>query len=142
MLTAGVSEVIAPKLVVVDGENNGWRQLVLPLTYIDPLLEDAVICASVSYLSTKDFNDAQRHAAYRKVIRGLRQRSTNMDRNTLERQCVILTLLVLLATLLVNGWPDFRLVLASLESFIQANQFEEELAVGDIGNFLVAQVEK
>ena len=142
MLTAQVSERIAPKLVVVDGQHNGWRQLVLPLTHVDQLVEDAVISASMSYLSVGLVNGSQRHAAYHKVIYGLRQRSMSDEWNILERQCVILTLLILLATLLVNGWPDFRIAFASLESLMQANESDEELLVGELGIFLATQVEK
>lgn len=142
MLTIQVSEMIAPKLVVVDGENNGWRQLVLPLTQVDHLVENAVTSAALSYLSASFLNGVQRHCAHHKVISGLRLRSMNATHNTLERQCVIVTFLILLATLLVNGWPDFRIAFASLELCMQVNQFDDQLLVGDLGHFLAMQVEK
>ena len=128
MLTVQVSEVLAPKLVVVDGANNGWRKLVLPLTQVDHLVEDAVISASLSFLCSCLLNGVQRHCAHHKVISGLRLRSTSAIHSILGRQCVIATLLIFLATLLVNGWHDFRVAFASLESYMQVNQFDDELA--------------
>lgn len=133
-----VSENIAPKLVAVDDQLNGWRCIVLPMAHQDDLVRDAVMSASTFYESfaRHGWHDINPEHTYQGVIRGLRQRQNLLSQTKPERQGVIVTLLLLWATVMVNGFSDFRTIHKLLEGAWSV------VKDGGLDIFLTRQVEK
>lgn len=142
-LTVEVSEEIAPKLVVVDDEFNLWRHLVLPLAHRDNLVRDAILAASICYISIRSKNELLRpYATYQQLIHGLRGRQDLLAQDTTAKQGVLISLFLLLATAIVNSLPDFRRIFNLIETFLQITQPDNTLVDGNLGPFLLTQIEK
>lgn len=143
MLTFLVSNRIAPELVVIDDNRNGWRHLILPIAHLDELVREAVLSASAFHFSAnvkeKIFDP---NTIYMKAIRRLHQRQNLNVYDTSGKQTILLALLVLLATVIVNGSSDFPVVFNLLESALTASGGEEALTGGELGGFLVKQIRK
>jgi hypothetical protein len=138
-----VSQNIAPEMVIVDDHNNGWRHMVLPIAHRDELVMNAVLAASAFHLSSRKGSGVQDATQlYTLAIQEL-QRKRSIDRYELETQhVIILTILVLLVALMVNGSSDFPIVFHVLQSALQAIGGDSQLAEGDLGQFLLRQIYK
>ncbi|OCT44675.1 hypothetical protein CLCR_05755 [Cladophialophora carrionii] len=117
-----VSNHIAAELVVIDDHQNGWRYLILPIAHLDELVREAVLSASVFHfcanVAEKVFDP---NIIYGNAIRRLRQRQNLEVYDTSGKQTVLLALLVLLATVIVNGSSDFPTVFNLLEAALTAS---------------------
>lgn len=129
--------------MVIDSQLNGWRHLVLPIAHLDDLVMDAVLSASAFHFSANVNNQLFKpNAIYANVIRRLQQRQNLELQDTTSKQTVLLALLVLLATVMVNGCSDFPTIFRLLESALNAVGGEEALIQGELGLFLVRQIRK
>lgn len=138
-LTKEVCEKMAPQLVLIDDQSNGWRCFTLPVAHVDELVMHALISASAF-----GFNDQlqRAHVFYEKVLHGLRQRQNFERQGRFAKQCVVLSLLLLLAGVMVHGSPDFRGILRSMEAFLRAADDGSMLTEDELGRFLLRQVQK
>lgn len=143
-MTSQVSMNIAPILVLIDDQYNGWRRLVLPLAHTDELIMNAVMSAS-TFAAPHHFSTPgvpQASLTYQSVIRKLRSRQNLPAQNVLEKQCVLLGLLLLLAGTIVNGSCDFRSILRLIEAYSSAINDDKVFTQGKLGLFLLTQIEK
>ncbi|KAJ5407690.1 hypothetical protein N7509_001573 [Penicillium cosmopolitanum] len=138
-----VSQNIAPEMVIVDDHNNGWRHMILPIAHRDELVMNAVLAASAFHLSSRRGCGPQDAAKlYTMAIREL-QKKRSIDKYDLETQhVIILTILVLLVALMVNGSSDFPIVFHVLQFALQAIGGDSKLAEGDLAQFLLRQIHK
>lgn len=137
------SKMIAPEMVPVDDERNGWRHLILPLAHSDQLLKDAVLSASAYHFSmTVSPQQFAPDAIYHRAIRRLKARQDLQRYTVAEKQAVILTLLVFLTTALVSGSSDYRIVLRLLDAAVKAAGGDQALQGGELGLFIVRQIHK
>lgn len=137
------SDKIAPEMVPVDDQRNGWRRLILPLAHTDQLIRDAVLSASAFHFSsTVSTHQFAPGAIYHRAIRRLRGRQDLEHYSVDEKQIVVLSLLVFLATVLVSGSSDYRIVLKLLEAAVSAAGGDDILKDGELGLFIVRQIHK
>lgn len=137
------SDNIAPEMVPVDDQRNGWRCLILPLAHTDQLIRDAVLSASAfHFTSTVSAQQFAPGAIYHRAIRRLRGRQDLEHYSVAEKQIVVLSLLVFLATVLVSGSSDYRIVLKLLEAAVSAAGGDDILRHGELGQFIVRQIQK
>ncbi|KAH6643505.1 hypothetical protein C7974DRAFT_381681 [Boeremia exigua] len=137
------SEEIASKFVVIDDDYNQWRLSVLPLAYCDDLVKSAVCAASVCYLATRAGRRSTKpYSAYQCVLQGLREKQELLAHDTTAKQGILVALLLLLATAIVNGLPDFRRIFHLIEVFLSITQEDNILGTGSLGPFLCTQIEK
>lgn len=141
-LLAYFSTMIAPEMVPVDDQRNGWRHLILPLAHTDQLIRDAVLSASAFHFSATVAPQFAPAAIYHRAIRRLRARQDLPNYDLAEKQIVILALLVFLATVLVSGSSDYRIVLRLLDAAVKAAGGDDALAGGELGLFIVRQIHK
>jgi len=130
-------------MAIIDDSNNGWRYFILPIAYNDDLVMDAVLSASAFHFAAnrnQDTHDASKF--YTQAISRLQERRnlTLSDRDS--RRSVFLALLVLLVTVIVNGYQDFPLLFKLLESALIAVGGENQLSQDDLGVFLRRQIRK
>ncbi|OGM48772.1 hypothetical protein ABOM_003008 [Aspergillus bombycis] len=137
------SERIAPMLVLVDDDSNSWRRVVLPVAHFDDLVKSALLSAAAFCNSTPlSEQTTSPEMAYQRVIRGLQQRQNLAAEDLMGKQCIILTLLVLLANVIVNGSPDFRTIFDLLRSSLKAVRDDLNFFRGEIGLFISTQLPK
>ncbi|KAF2095859.1 hypothetical protein NA57DRAFT_58928 [Rhizodiscina lignyota] len=139
------SDNIAPHMVVVDDDHNGWRHSILPIACIDNLVMSAVLAASAFHLTGRapDQRVADPNKLYGQAIRELQHRRnlTGCDQQT--RRFVILALVVLLVVVMVNGCCDFPLVFHMLQSALDAVGGESRLLDGsEMAEFSLRQIRK
>lgn len=137
-------------MVAIDGPHNGWRCLVLPVAQTDELVMNAVLAVSAFHLSLthSDLQEDRQlpyltpEKLYTTVIDGLQQRQDlrRYDRST--QQTVLLSILVLLVAVMVNGSSDFPTMFRALESALEAINGEETIGTGDLADFLRRQIHK
>ena len=130
-------------MVVIDDHRNGWRHLVLPMACLDVIVRDAVLATSAFHFSI-NVRDQMFNATtmYQRTIHRLQQRQHLEIHGTPEKQTVVLTLLVLLAAVMVNGSADFQTIFKLLETAVKAVGGEEALKGGELGTFLLRQIWK
>ncbi|KAK5954391.1 hypothetical protein OHC33_004113 [Knufia fluminis] len=137
------SRKIAPEVTVIDDRYNGWRQLILPVAHSDDLVMDAVLSASAFHFAVNARNNfCNPMKCYTQAIRTLQQRQdlTTFDQD--GRHSIFFALLVLLVTVMINGYSDFPLILKLLESALVAIGGEDQLSIDEIGQFLKRQIRK
>ncbi|KAM6508240.1 hypothetical protein FALCPG4_018121 [Fusarium falciforme] len=145
-LLLNYSDNIASEMIAIDGPHNGWRYLMLPMAESDELVMDAVLAVSLFHSSRVLHNDLvidqieQDH--YGRAIQGLQKRSQLRDCDRSNQQSILITVLLLLTAVMVNGSSDFPILFGMLQSAIDAIGGEVELGSGDIAEFLVRQVHK
>lgn len=139
-----VSRKIAPEMAIIDDSTNGWRHVILPVAHVDTLVMDAVLSASAFHITaTHGPNICSASRFYTQAISRLQQRQdlTLSDRES--RNSTFLALLVLLVTVMVNGYSDFPLIFKLLESALLAIGGEAQLgSQGELGVFLRRQIRK
>lgn len=130
-------------MAVIDDHDNGWRQLILPVAHSDALVMDAVLSASAFHFAVNvgsSLCEPMRY--YTQAIRTLQQRQDLTIFNHDGRHSIFLALLVLLVTVMINGYSDFPLILKLLESALVAIGGEDQLSIDEIGQFLKRQIRK
>lgn len=94
-------------------------------------------------MATRSTNHALRpYTAYQKVIYGLQQRQHLLEQSNIAAQGVLVSLLLLLATAIVNSFPDFRGIFNLIESFLRSTRQDSAVTRGEVGIFLLSQIEK
>ncbi|KAK5093100.1 hypothetical protein LTR24_004632 [Lithohypha guttulata] len=138
------SRKIAPEMAVIDDSTNGWRHIILPVAHVDALVMDAVLSASAFHISaTLGANTCNASRFYTQAITRLQQRQDLTMSNRDRRNSTFLGILVLLVTVMVNGYSDFPLIFKLLESALLAVGGEEQLSnQGELGVFLRRQIRK
>ncbi|KAL2679385.1 hypothetical protein Neosp_010159 [[Neocosmospora] mangrovei] len=145
-LLLNYSDNIASEMIAVDGPHNGWRHLMLPIAETDELVMDAILAVSLFHSSRTLQNDLAidqiKQDHYGRAIQGLQKRSQlrNCDRS--NQQSILITILLLLTAVMVNGSSDFPILFAMLQSAIDVLGGEKELGSGDIAEFVVRQIRK
>lgn len=152
MKSASVSEHIAPEMVAIDDHSNGWRQLVLPLAWMNDMVLNSVAAVAAFHLSERisvSHYPAKRTVPglsdpailYSKAILELQKRRDLHNTNQEARRQVIVAILVLLLATMVNGSSDFMIIFHMLQSAVGFVGGEETLAAnGD--DFLAIQIRK
>lgn len=143
-------------MVVIDGQYNGWRHLVLPIALADDLVMSAVLAASAFHLwgtmstcSSIINTDTELVAAvnpaklYAQAIQKLQQRRQLDGCDAHARQMVILAIVVLLVAVMINGCSDFPVMFRMLQSAIDAIGGEAGLMDGgEVAEFSLRQIRK
>lgn len=128
---------------MIDGGYNEWRNLILPVAYIDEMVMNAVLAAASFHLSRntqQNLANPKRH--YAQVISWLQTRKDLTHCNLYTRQYIFVALIVLLVTVMITGYSDFPLIFHTLESALNAVGGENELGDGELAEFLLRQIRK
>ncbi|RMJ03414.1 hypothetical protein CDV36_015068 [Fusarium kuroshium] len=145
-LLLNYSDNIATEMIAVDGPHNGWRHLMLPIAETDDLVMDAILAVSLFHSSRflqNDLNiDQIKQDYYGRAIQGLQKRSQLRECDRSNQQSILITILLLLTAVMVNGSSDFPILFSMLQSAIDVLGGEAELGSGDIAEFVVRQVRK
>lgn len=133
-----VSEFVAPAMVVLDDNSNGYRSLVLPMALEDELLRRAVGVVAAQHLSRQrpELKDAA-EAGRAVVISRLRNDSLSLSADIVFNKFTWATLIVLLVGETVTGSPDFPFFVQMLLC-LSKNNPEKDLDQGLLA-FLQAQ---
>jgi hypothetical protein len=141
---------IAPEMVVIDDNHNGWRHAILPMAQSNEIVMNAVMAAAAYHLAGSIGNETVSQALidpsllYESAIQGLQQRQqlTNQDFET--QQAVILSIVVLLTAVMVNGCTDFPIMFQMLVSALDAIGGEATFAElgGEVAEFSIRQIRK
>jgi hypothetical protein len=158
-----VSSYIASEMVAIDGIHNGWRSLVLPLAQTDTLIMRAVFSVCASHISLNRDSETRSYtrnlasfmtqygfslplsdpnAIFYQVISGLQQQKNLTLCSVEQKQSALVTILILLVGVMVNGRSDFAIILRMLESAIDAIGGEDKLGHGTVAEFIVHQGRK
>lgn len=133
-------------MVVVDDRNNGWRHLLLPIARADDLVLDAVLAASAFHFvgsSTPNQLVANPHEIYARVIGRLQGRKDLPGYDLRTKQAIILSILVLLVVVMINGCSDFPIIFHMLQSALNAVGGEAGLSDGgEVAEFSLRQLHK
>lgn len=130
-------------MAIVDDNDNGWRHLILPFAHDDELVMDAVLSASAFHFAANVGSTLCNPSRYyTQTIARLQQRQDLAISDQAGRHSILLALLVLLVTVIVNGYSDFPIVLKLLETALFAIGGEDRLGEGDLGQFLKRQIRK
>jgi len=137
------SENIAKEMVAIDDYANGWRHLVLPISFETEAVMDAVSAASAFHIASK--HNAMVTTAqylYTKAIQGLtrRQDFTKAGKDITSQN--ILALLVLLVSVMITGCSDFPVLYKILECALDSIGGEGALGTSDLAQFIRRQVRK
>jgi hypothetical protein len=103
-----VAKVIAPYMVVYDTDNNGYRNLILPLAHHDSLVQRAVSVVSALHLSIQQ--PELRHNAEMgrtAILTRLRQDAMSGSSRNVSTLSTWATIIILLVGETVTGSPDF-----------------------------------
>lgn len=141
-----VSDHIAPEMVVIDDSNNGWRSLVLPLACVDELIMSSVMAVSAFHLSERAESHHLVNAGmlYSKAIFNLQKRQDLHQYDIHARYRIIVSIIVLLLGMMVNGSPDFPIMFRMLQSALDMVGGGGVLAAGSkvIADFSASQIRK
>ncbi|KAI5458800.1 fungal-specific transcription factor domain-containing protein [Mariannaea sp. PMI_226] len=132
-------------MVVMDDDHNGWRHLVLPMAWADDLIMNAVLSASAFHLASRGAGEhvVDPQKLYGRAIRELQQRRDLVECDHKTKQAVILTIVILLVAVMINGCSDFPIIFQMLESALKAVGGESKfLDGGETGNFFLRQIRK
>ncbi|ENH68890.1 Acriflavine sensitivity control protein acr-2 [Fusarium oxysporum f. sp. cubense race 1] len=140
------SENIAGEMIACDGPHNGWRRFVLPMADRDELVMDAVLAVSLFHRPQAPHDqpatDRPEQDHYARAIQGLQKRSQLGDCDRPDQHSILLTILLLLTAVMVNGSSDFPILFNMLQSAIDAIGGDMRLGSGGIAEFLVRQIRK
>ncbi|RKK76239.1 hypothetical protein BFJ69_g7125 [Fusarium oxysporum] len=140
------SENIAGEMIACDGPHNGWRRFVLPMADRDELVMDAVLAVSLFHRPQAPHDqpatDRPEQDHYARAIQGLQKRSQLGDCGRPDQHSILLTILLLLTAVMVNGSSDFPILFNMLQSAIDAIGGDMGLGSGGIAEFLVRQIRK
>ncbi|KAH8810879.1 hypothetical protein F5884DRAFT_261958 [Xylogone sp. PMI_703] len=137
------SDRIASEMVVIDGNYNEWRDLILPIAYIDEMVMNAVLAAAASHLSGKthhSLTNPRKHFA--QAVSWLLNRKDLTKCSLQTKQFVFVALIILLLNVMITGCSDFPLIFHMLESALNAVGGEGGLGSGELAGFLLRQIRK
>lgn len=148
--SAIVSEKIAPEMVVVDDEHNGWRSVVLPQAHSDEIVMNAVLAASAYHMTGSLGYDAvsdelvDPSKLFVRAIEGLQKRRQLTEENVETQQTIILSIIVLIVSFMVNGCTDFPIIFQMLTSALDAIGGEAALEAlgGEVAGFCLREIRK
>ncbi|EEU45353.1 uncharacterized protein NECHADRAFT_93970 [Fusarium vanettenii 77-13-4] len=105
-------------MVVIDDRNNGWRSLVIPLACMDELVMSSVMAVSAFHLSERAESHHLVNAGmlYSKAILNLQKRQDLHQYDIHSRYRIIVSIIVLLLGMMVNGSSDFPIMFRMLQS--------------------------
>jgi Fungal specific transcription factor domain len=153
-------------MIAIDGSHNDWRSLVLPSSLTDPLVMQAVISVSTSHIDLNwhspnrtyarslfsffaNSNTFHQHMtsmnpifALNNVVSSLRKQCDLDMRSVEQRHSILITILVLLVGVMVNGRSDFPIILRMLESATMALGGEQKLGTAPVADFIRFQARK
>lgn len=140
-----------------DGPHNGWRYIILPIAHADELVMNAVLTVSASHISLQreewqspdnrpvglrsDY-PLNSESFYERTIQGLKQRRDWAESTYEAKQSIIVTILVLLTLVMVNGRNDFPILFNMLDAASNILGGEESLCGSELGDFIIRQVRK
>jgi hypothetical protein len=130
------STSIAPVMVVVDSDFNGYRSLLLPMAAADETVRSAVCVASLGYLSHR--NPALAHRAdieFQHILSQLRRRT--LSSNDLTDLSAWATIIVLLTAETITGGSNFPRLFRVLQHLAAANT--ESYTKSVVHSFLAEQ---
>ncbi|KAI4946669.1 hypothetical protein J4E91_006840 [Alternaria rosae] len=138
MLFSYFSDVVAPVMVALDDDTNGYRSLVLPMAIEDDVLRQAVSVVAAQHLSRQrpELRKAAeaRHAA---IISRLRRDSLQQSADKVFNKSTWATLIVLLVGETVTGSEDYGFLIQMLLSLSMSNPGRDADPV--LSKFLQAQ---
>jgi hypothetical protein len=138
-----VANGIASELVAIDDQRNGWRHLVLPIAHCDRLIMDSALAAAAFHFTRNVSKDLVCPITiYQSAIAELRHRQDIRSYSNQDQQIIMLSLLTLLATTMVNGSVDFRVILQLIEAAWDTAGGEASLGTGELGVFVTRQYRK
>lgn len=148
-------------MIAIDGQHNGWRHIILPIAHSVALVMNAVLTVSAFHMSLREGrkqnpdyslfvqqqgllsrDGASAESLYERTIRGLKERQDLARSDIDAKQSVIVTILVLLTAVMVNGRTDFPILFAMLDAATKVIGGEGQLAGSDLGDFIIRQVRK
>lgn len=142
-------------MVAIDDHSNGWRQLVLPLAWVNEMVLNSVTAVAAfhmservaaSYQPTKRAVPALADPAilYSKAILELQKRRDLHSNDFESRHQVIVAIIVLLLATMVNGSSDFSIIFHMLQSAVGFVGGEQALAASgnELTDFLSIQIRK
>ncbi|VUC36251.1 unnamed protein product [Clonostachys rosea] len=141
---------IAPEMVVIDDNHNGWRHAILPMAQSNEIVMNSVMAAAAYHLAGSIGNDVVSQALidpsqlYEFAIQGLQQRQQLTHQDFETQQAVILSIVVLLTAVMVNGCTDFPIMFQMLVSALDAIGGEATFAElgGEVAEFSIRQIRK
>ncbi|KAH7356371.1 fungal-specific transcription factor domain-containing protein [Pyrenochaeta sp. MPI-SDFR-AT-0127] len=115
MLFSYFSEAVAPVMVILDDNSNGYRSLILPMAFEDDVLRRAVRVVAAQHLSRerpelKDEAEAERTA----IISSLRRNALGCSADKVFNKFTWATVIVLLVGETVTGSADYRFLVQML----------------------------
>lgn len=140
-----------------DGPHNGWRYIILPIAHADELVMNAVLTVSASHIflqreKNQNFDNrsvglppdyqSSPESLYERTIQGLKQRRDWAESTYEAKQSIIVTILVLLTLVMVNGRNDFPILFNMLDAASNVLGGEENLGGSELGDFIIRQVRK
>jgi hypothetical protein len=138
-----VGNEIASELVAIDDQRNGWRYLVLPIARSDRLVMRCALAAAAFHFTTNVSKDLVCPATiYQSAIAELQHRKDIRSYCNQDQQIIMLSLLTLLATSMVSGSVDFRVILHMIEAAWNAAGGEASFRSGELGVFITRQYRK
>ncbi|SMR64417.1 unnamed protein product [Zymoseptoria tritici ST99CH_3D1] len=140
MLFSYFSNVIAPVMVVLDDDANGYRSLILPMAFEDEVLCRAVMVVAAQHLSRRrpEFQKPA-EAGRTAVISRLRNDSVQHSADKVFSECTWATLIVLLVGETVTGSPDYGLLIRMLLSLSTCTPVQDANPI--LSEFLQAQTQ-
>ncbi|RSL90523.1 hypothetical protein CDV31_015667 [Fusarium ambrosium] len=146
LLLKHFSDHIAPEMVVIDDRNNGWRSLVLPLACMDELVMSSVMAVSAFHISERAESQQLVNSTmlYSKAIHNLQKRQNLHQYDIHARYRIIVSIIVLLLGMMVNGSSDFPIMFRMLQSALDMVNGETVSAAGSkvIAEFSASQIRK
>ena len=119
-LTATVAQNVAPVMVVLDTESNGYRDIILPMACQDMLLARAVSVTATFHLAQQTPELRQTaEAGHLAIIEKLRRDSIN-NPDQVFNQYTLATILVLLVGETITAADNYSYLLEMLECFTKA----------------------
>jgi hypothetical protein len=138
-----VGDEIAPELVAIDDQRNGWRYLALPIARSDRLVMRSVLAAAAFHFTTNVSKSLVCPVTiYQSAIAELRHRQDISSYLNPGQQIIMLSLLTLLATSMVSGSADFRIILHMIEAAWNAAGGEASFGTDELGVFIKRQYRK
>lgn len=129
-------------MVAIDIEN-GYRDVLLPLSEHDGIVRNAILAASASHLSNQYPNSRWSSIArkyHMAAIHGLNQHS---DHHTAaDTYSSLATMVILLVEEMVSVGEDFIILLRMVRSFVCSRGGDEAIEQEHMGRFLIQQIRK
>ncbi|KAL7931453.1 hypothetical protein V8C35DRAFT_282456 [Trichoderma chlorosporum] len=145
MLFFNFSENIAPTLVAVDGPSNGYRTMVLPLSWSNDLVRSATLAASANQLRYQRPKLAPLASKLQSTaIEKLSVFSREETADGSIRSAVLTAIILLLVTDMMNGGHQFYILLNMAKSWVEAMKHDTSSATNSrplIEQFLLNQLE-